>query len=82
MFSDPLRSHHYVPATYLRLAAEELEPERGTEGRLLARRQILAVVDPYRHGVPGITARRNSERQLAAVLQVRVEGSGSGSPST
>ncbi len=78
VFSDPLRSHHYVPATYLRLAAEELEPERGTEGRLLARRQILAVVDPYRHGVPGITARRNSERQLAAVLRVRVEGSGSG----
>ena len=78
VFSDPLRSHHYVPATYLRLAAEELGPERGTEGRLLERRQILAVVDPYRHGVPGITARRNSERQLAAVLRVRVEGSGSG----
>ncbi len=73
VFSDPLASHHYVPATYLRLAAEELDPERGIEGRLLERREALAAVDPYHHGVPGITARRNSERQLAAALRVRVE---------
>ena len=78
VFSDPLRSHHYVPATYLRLAAEELRPERGLEGRLLERREALAAVDPYHHGVPGVTARRNSDRQLAAVLRVRVDGSGSG----
>lgn len=78
VFSDPLRSHHYVPATYLRLAAEELRPERGLEGRLLERREALAAVDPYHHGVPGVTARRNSDRQLAAVLRVRLEGSGSG----
>ncbi len=78
VFSDPLRSHHYVPATYLRLAAEELTPARGIEGRLLERRQALAAVDPYHHGVPGITARRNSERQLAAALRIRLEGTGSG----
>lgn len=73
VFSDPLATHHYVPATYLRLAAEVLEPELGTEGLLLERRDSVAAVDLYPLPAPGITARRNSERQLAASLRVRLE---------
>ncbi len=78
VFSDPLRSHHYVPATYLRLASEALVPERGIEGLLLERRDALATVDLYPLAAPGITARRNSDRQLAAALAVRVEEQTSG----
>ncbi len=77
-FSDPLRSHHYVPATYLRLASEERAPEDGMEGLLLDRRDGIDVVDLYPDAVPGITARRNSERRLAAALTVHVEGARTG----
>ncbi len=73
VFSDPLTTHHYVPATYLRLAAEDLEIERGTEGLLLERRNAIATVDLYPLAPPGVTARRSSARQLAAALRVRLE---------
>lgn len=61
VFSDPLRSHHYVPATYVRLAGERIAPELGTEGLLLERGASLQAVDLYLGAAPGITARRNSE---------------------
>ena len=73
VFSDPLATHHYVPATYLRLAAEDLEVDRGTEGLLLERRDAIATVDLYPQAPPGVTARRSSARQLAAALRVRLE---------
>jgi len=73
VFSDPLTSHHYVPATYLRLDSEELFPDRGMEGLLIERHDGLSAVDLYPAGAPGVTARRNFERQLAATLHVRVE---------
>lgn len=72
VFSDPLRSHHYVPANYLRLASEELELSQGTEGLLLERRNAVETVDLYPQAVPGITARRNWERQLAAALRIQI----------
>ncbi len=78
VFSDPLSTHHYVPATYLRLAGEELETERGTEGLLLERRDTVATVDLYPLATPGVTARRNSDRQLAASLRVRLEDQSNG----
>ena len=78
VFSDPLATHHYVPATYLRLAGEELEPARGTEGLLLERRDTVATVDLYPLASPGVTARRNSDRQLAASLRVRLEDQSTG----
>ncbi len=78
VFSDPLATHHYVPATYLRLAAEILEPALGTEGLLLERRDAVSAVDLYPLAAPGVTARRNSERQLAASLRVRLEDQSTG----
>jgi hypothetical protein len=78
VFSDPLTSHHYVPATYLRLDSDELFPDRGMEGLLIERDDDLSAVDLYPAGAPGVTARRNFERQLAATLHVRVEELGGG----
>ena len=73
VFSDPLATHHYVPATYVRLASEEVIPEQGMEGLLLERRDQVSTVDLYPRAAPGVTARRNSDRQLAAALQVYLE---------
>ncbi len=78
VFSDPLTTHHYVPATYLRLAGEDLEVERGTEGLLIERRDAIATVDLYPLAPPGVTARRSSGRQLAAALRVRLEDQSTG----
>lgn len=78
VFSDPLRSHHYVPATYLRLADETLDPIEGIEGLLIERKDTSTEVDFFPYGAPGITARRNSSRQLAAVLSVSLEESQEG----
>ncbi len=78
VFSDPLATHHYVPATYLRLAAEDLKVERGTEGLLLERRDAIATVDLYPLAPPGVTARRSSARQLAAALRIRLEDQSTG----
>ncbi len=78
VFSDPLATHHYVPATYLRLAAEDLEVELGTEGLLLERQDTIATVDLYPQAPPGVTARRSSARQLAAALRVRLEDQSTG----
>ncbi|MCP4661620.1 MAG: transglutaminase domain-containing protein [bacterium] len=74
VFSDPLNSHHYVPATYLRLAGDQLATEQGIDGLLLDRVKRLYPVDQYPAAVPGITARRNSEHRLAAALRVRIKG--------
>lgn len=73
VFSDPHFSHHYVPAGYLRLASERLQVSRGLEGVLLERRDSVTVVDLSPAAGPGIRARRNSERRLAAALQISVE---------
>ena len=78
VFSDPLSTHHYVPATYLRLAGEELETALGTKGLLLERRDTVATVDLYPLASPGVTARRNTDRQLAASLRIRLENQSTG----
>lgn len=78
VFSDPLSSHHYVPATYVRLASEMVRPDEGTSGLLLERSDAQGVVDLYPDAAVGVTARRNDDRQLAASLRVRVLDAPSG----
>ncbi len=78
VFSDPLSSHHFVPATYIRLASEELIGQVPAEGLLLERAERLSSVDLYPAAVPGIRARRNHPRQLAAALRVEVDGEARG----
>lgn len=78
VFSDPLATHHYVPASYVRLSSERLRPEDGTTGLLIERRDDREVVDVYPEAAVGITARRNWARQRAAVLKVQIEEPGPG----
>ncbi len=78
MFSDPLATHHYVPASYVRLASDRLRPEDGTTGLLIERRDDREVVDVYPEAAVGVSARRNWARQRAAVLKVQVEEHESG----
>jgi hypothetical protein len=77
VFSDPLLTHHYVPATYVRLASEVLRtaPE-SSPGRLLERRDHRQPVDLFGEGAPGVSLRRNDPRQRAAALTVTVAGAG------
>ncbi|MEL7060695.1 MAG: transglutaminase-like domain-containing protein [Acidobacteriota bacterium] len=72
-FSDPLNSHHYVPANYLRLSSETIRPDGGFDGLLLERHDAIAPIDAYPAAAAGIRARRNIARQLAAAVHVRVE---------
>jgi len=78
VMSDPLTSHHYVPASYVRLASGELSPEGGLEGVLVERDDRVTIVDLAPGAGPGVTVRRNVPHQLAAALDVRVEGAGIG----
>ncbi len=74
VFSDPLHSHHFVPANYVRLASDELRDDLGLQGLLLEALDRIKIVDAYPWAAPGTRARRNEPRQLTAVLQVEVAG--------
>ncbi|MEM8934639.1 MAG: transglutaminase-like domain-containing protein [Acidobacteriota bacterium] len=78
VMSDPLVSHHYVPATYVRLGSETVTPSDGMEGLLLERRDTLTPVDLYPAAPPGVRARRNTDRRLAAALRIAVDQGGVG----
>ena len=78
VFSDPLLSHHYVPATYVRLASEVLRPGAAGAGRLLHREDMRQAVDLFAEVPPGVSLRRNVARQRAAALTVSVGGGGEG----
>lgn len=74
VFSDPLHSHHFVPANYVRLDSETLDFGRvGPTEEGLFRDRRLPARDLYLHGPPGVLARRNGSRQLAAALSVELE---------
>jgi len=79
VYSDPLVSHHYVPATYVPLASEALLPNPESDrGVLLERHDEREVVDLFPFSPPGVTARRNRSRQLAGALRVTVAGADAG----
>lgn len=78
VMSDPLRSHHYVPATYLRLAGEKLATGRGIDGLLLEREDRIVVVDLYPDATAGVLARRNSGRRLAGAVRLEAPGHAAG----
>jgi len=86
-FSDPLRFHHYVPATYLRLAPAQASAGSAENGasagsrwsELLERRDRRQTVDLYPAAGPGVSARKNGGEQVAGALRVVVSGAGRGS---
>lgn len=73
VYSDPLTSHNWVPASYLRLGSEQLDLGSGVDGLLIERRDQITPVDLYPGGALGVRARRNGDRQLAGALLVQVE---------
>lgn len=79
VMSDPLRSHHFVPASYLRLASERLTVAAGLDGLLLARHDEVVALDLEPGAAPGVRLRRNDDRQRAAALRVEVPSVETGS---
>ncbi|MEM8994252.1 MAG: transglutaminase-like domain-containing protein [Acidobacteriota bacterium] len=73
VFSDPLSTHHFVPANYMRLDSKWLRLDEGVKGLLLERQDALTTVDLYPLGTAGVRARRNTDRQIAASVHVRVD---------
>lgn len=73
-FSDPHRTHQYVPATYLRLAGETVDLDQGTQGVLLERQSELRAIDVYPGAPEWISVRRNHERRYAGALRVMAPG--------
>ncbi len=74
VFSDPVATHHFVPATYLRLAADLLESEPGA-GALVDRNDRSREIDlrSWNGGNgPGVRARGNDETRRAAALVVQL----------
>lgn len=84
VFSDPLHHHHYVPASYLRLSEAGSEADAAAPdsvagaAELVERDDRRVAVDVYRAGGPGVGARRNDGRQVAAALRVVVPGAAEG----
>jgi hypothetical protein len=75
VFSDPMATLHFVPATYLRLADDRLEDAPGA-GRLLERRSRIDEVDlrPDPTGAgPRMQVRPNDGVRHAAALALRLE---------
>jgi len=77
VFSDPVASHQFVPATYLRLADERLEREPGL-GVLIARLDRLEEVDLAPSAPPRVRVRANDAQRSSAALIVRLDGGGAG----
>lgn len=70
-FSDPVHSHHYVPATYLRLASSKVHRDAiRIPSLILDRRDGVVAVDIYPYGAGAILGRRNSEEQRASALRI------------
>ena len=78
VFSDPLKTHHFVPANYLRLAAEELDLTRSHRARILSGKRSVVPVDVYPMAPQDVLARRNGRRQRAATISLAASGEPSG----
>lgn len=74
VFSDPLASHGFVPATYLRLASDRLANESPGPALLLGREDRTAAVDvgPGADSAP-VRIRANDGARRAAALRIELE---------
>lgn len=73
VFSDPLRSHHFVPATYLRLTDERAVREASANALVLTRRTSLREVDVTTGTPPSVRIRSNFTRSTHGALRVAVD---------
>lgn len=76
VFSDPMASHHFVPATYLRLADDRLVGEP-VPGRLVDRIDDVLEVDvrfwAFGAGAGTVRVRANDDQRRSAALALRLE---------
>ncbi len=79
VFSDPLASHGFVPATYLRLASDRLANESPGPALLLGRDDRTAAVDvgPGADSAP-VRIRANDGARRAAALRIELESGRNG----
>jgi hypothetical protein len=74
VFADPLASHHFVPASYLRLASSALEADLPGPALMLSRREALRQVDLKSSAPAGrVRVRANGEERYAAVLRLTTD---------
>ncbi len=73
VFSDPLTTHHWVPATFVRLSNSEVHLDPAHSGQLLSRQDRVTAVDVYPLAREGVRARRNDPFQRAATLAIELE---------
>ena len=75
VFSDPLSSQNFVPATYLRLASSVVESELPGAALLLSRDRQVDEIDLLA-GTPArlVLARANGNARRSAALRVRAPG--------
>jgi len=85
VFSDPLATHNYVPATYVPLADGRVAPHLMDGSIVVQRDDKILTIDIYPGVHPDVRARKNRERQHAGALlistggragKVRLEGAG------
>lgn len=77
VFSDPVASHQFVPATYLRLGDERLEREPGL-GELVERQDRTEEVDLAPSAPSRVRVRANDGERSSAALIVRLDSGGAG----
>lgn len=73
VFSDPLRSHHFVPATYLRLTDERAVREASANAVVLTHRTSLREVDVTAGTPARVRIRANAARSTRGALRVEVD---------
>ncbi len=66
VFSDPLRYHHYVPATYVPFASELVAPAGAAGGLLLAHEVASGVTERNPWAREGVRARGNGSLRVAS----------------
>lgn len=73
VFSDPLASHGFVPATYVRLASEQLASAVPGPALLLGREDAIVAVDIRPGAAAPVRVRANDEDRRAAALAIALE---------
>jgi hypothetical protein len=71
VFSDPMASHHFVPATYIPLSGARASADLPERLGSVLRSHDLWPIDRYDHAAASISARKNSTRQLAGTVRIR-----------
>jgi hypothetical protein len=74
VFSDPLASHGFVPATYLRLASEHLASASPGQALLLRRSDGIIPIDTRPGAAAAVRVRANDDIRLAIALDSGRDG--------